>query len=191
MSTADDFLKAADTLAHGDTEGHWRRAESTAYYAAFHCVIEAAVPLIFNDREAQGRARGWFEHSPMSTVAAAFSNAPSRPVDNSDDELLAAYFEKLKRWREQVRKYDLSEPPSIEVQKLAGIFVALQRRRHAADYFAPEGEPQRVLRTGALQKVKDARRFCALVESCVEASDRDFVRLASEMMRASIKAPRR
>lgn len=191
MTTASEFLKAAQTLAHGDTEGHWRRAESTAYYAAFHCVIEAGVRLIFNEAEAQRRARTWFEHSAMSTVAAAFSNAPQRLSPGADDEAMARFYERLAAWRQQVKKYDLQKPPSVDVQRLAGIFVALQRRRHAADYFAPAGEPQSVQRTTALQKVKDARRFCDLVIACESQSDEDFVRLVSEMMRASVKSPRR
>jgi len=190
MTTADEFLKAAETLAHGDTEGHRRRAESTAYYAAFHCVIEAGVLLIFNEPEAQRRARTWFEHSAMKTVAAAFSNAPQRPSDGSNDDVMARFYERLTAWRQQVKKYDLQNPPSADVQKLAGIFVALQRRRHAADYFAPVGEPQSVPRTTALQKVKDARRFCKLVSECESQSDGDFVQLVSEMMRASVKSPR-
>ena len=79
MTLAADLVKAAETLAHGDTEGHWRRSLSTAYYAAFHCLIEYAVPLVFANEEAQRRARTWFEHSDMSTVAAAFSTAPWPP----------------------------------------------------------------------------------------------------------------
>ena len=43
----------------------------------------------------------------------------------------------------------------------------------------------------ALQKVKDARRFCELVTQCESEGDDDFVQLVSEMMRASVKSPRR
>ena len=97
------------------------------------------------------------------------------------------------QWKSQVRKYDLTDPPSEQTQRLAGIFVTLQRRRHAADYFPPPGEPVAVDQTHALQKVKDARRFCQLVQECCSGREPDatFVALVSEMLRASVKGPRR
>lgn len=191
MTTADDFLKAAETLAHGDTEGHWRSAESRAYYAAFHCIIEAAVQLIFNETEVQQRFRSVFEHGAMSTVAASFATAPSRPAANAPTRATIDYQKRVASWREQVKKYDLHDPPGRDVQRLAGIFVALQRRRTAADYFPSESAPLTVSATEARQKVNDARRFCRLVNERVELRDSDFIKLVSEMFRASVRAPRR
>lgn len=130
----------------------------------------------------------------MSTVAAAFSRAPgAEPQEHASADEKIKYFKRLESWRSDVKKYDLVELPTERTRKLAGIFVGLRRRRHAADYFPGVGEPIEVRQTEAHQKVKDARRFCDLVSDCCggSAPDSDFVALVSEMLRASIKAPRR
>ena len=192
MTTATEFLKAAETLAHGDTEGHWRRAVSTAYYCAFHCLVESAVVVIFAHPEAQRRARGWFEHREMSAVAHAFSSAPEPPgAAQPTEEQLISYYKRLETWKAGVKKYELTTAPSAPVRQLAKIFVSLQLRRQAADYFRPEGQPQHVQRTVAHQMVNEARRFCDLVDACTKTADPDYVALVSEMLRASVKDHRR
>ena len=42
-----DFLKLANTLVNGTTEGEWRTAVSRAYYAAFHVARELLIDLSF------------------------------------------------------------------------------------------------------------------------------------------------
>lgn len=192
MTVASDFLKAADTLAHGDTEGHWRRAVSTAYYCAFHCLVESAVRMVFAHPEAQRRARGWFEHREMQAVAHAVSSAPEPLVAaHPTEEQQISYYKRLETWKGTVKKYELTTVPSLEVRQLAKIFVTLQRRRQAADYFPPEGQPQHVLQTEARQMVNEARRFCELVAACEGAYDPYYATLVSEMLRASVKENRR
>jgi uncharacterized protein (UPF0332 family) len=52
MSTADEFLGAAQALLDHSSasSGRRRRAISTAYYAAFHAVVEASTDLLFSSQ---------------------------------------------------------------------------------------------------------------------------------------------
>jgi hypothetical protein len=78
MATADEFLDAAAALVDHPSpgRGHWRRSISTAYYAAFHCVVEAACTSLFASEPASNAAKQWFEHASVAEVAAALASIP-------------------------------------------------------------------------------------------------------------------
>jgi hypothetical protein len=181
MSTADEFLDAAATLIeYGTHAGHWRRAVSTAYYAGFHCLIDAACPIVFVDGTVQSRAKRWFEHSAMGAVARSVGSAPQ------DRSNLAT----VQNWVDTAgRKYGFDAPPSTEVATMCQLFAQLQERRLAADYFDTAGEAEVGEARDALAK---ARQLCALAKGCVAAPDcdRDFALVAAAMLHESVR-PRR
>jgi hypothetical protein len=180
MATADDLLDAAQTLLdNGRHAGHWGRAISTAYYAAFHCIVDAAVPLIFAQPQARDGGRDWFEHRAMRQVASCVASAPARHEA-----------EHVNAWLRDALKYRMTAPPPEHIRTLCRHFVELQGRRHEADYFAGGGASTRIEATDSLRK---ARTVCTTVRRCIAERqvDQDFVHLAMEMLRASVKTPRR
>jgi hypothetical protein len=186
VATAEDFLAAADTLiTHGADSGHWRRAVSTSYYAAFHCLIDAFAPLVFADSLTQDECREWFSHSDMKAVATTIASVPpSIDLAQADERQLRSMAE----WLKNVSAYGFTTRPSSEVVEICRLFKGLQERRHQADYFAGGGRSQA---TEANKALTDARRICFLVSACSSSADPDFHWLGAQMLRASLKPPRR
>jgi uncharacterized protein (UPF0332 family) len=186
MSTADEFLEAAQTLLdHGAHSGHWRRTVSTAYYAAFHCLIDAFAPIVFQDPVTQDECREWFNHGDMKAVATTIASAPPSvrlPAVTESDHRAAA------EWLKNASGYGFTAAPSSEVIEICRLFKGLQERRHQADYFAGGGESKK---READKAVTDAKRICSLVEKCITDNDPDFRRLGAQMLRSSLKPPRR
>lgn len=81
MATADEFLEASQALIDAPSSGlgHWRRSISTSYYAAFHCVVEGAVDVLFKNALLATEARQWFDHKPLSEVSQTLSSMPLGP----------------------------------------------------------------------------------------------------------------
>lgn len=185
MATAEEFLAAADTLIeHGTNTGHWRRAVSTAYYAAFHCVVDAFAPIVFADKVTQDECRAWFSHAEMKAVATTIASVPPAiGIPPAEKELRA-----MADWLKNVSPYGFTDRPSNSVVEICRLFKGLQERRHQADYFASGGASQS---TEANKAVTDARRICELVSRCLNQGDPDFRRLGGQMLRASLKPPRR
>jgi uncharacterized protein (UPF0332 family) len=114
MGIADDLLRQADHLATYEglnpSQASLRRAVSTAYYALFHLLVEAAALRWNGSLEAQtGMERG-FRHGSMNSVSTQFQK---------------------QTWRDWHGTQQLI--PS-EIRKIASAFVDLQDERHAADY---------------------------------------------------------
>jgi len=101
-------------------QANLRRAVSTAYYAAFHCLGSATTELILPARHQELRAiiRRALDHSAMKKAASAFGGGTPP----------ALYLPAL------------NVPPTgratlePELRELAAAFVNLQEQRHTADY---------------------------------------------------------
>jgi len=122
MRNADDLIQQARHLTSLDAAGrpkqaNLRRAVSAAYYALFHFLIdEACRSLLGTTLELQPMRRlmaGAFNHADMKWVSQRFA----QPVLDQ-------------RFQPAV------EDPAVnrDTQKVAGAFVELQEKRHAADY---------------------------------------------------------
>ncbi|MBP3957976.1 hypothetical protein J8F10_22200 [Gemmata sp. G18] len=114
MSAADELLAVAHYLLRQNnkqpTDAAIRRAVSTAYYALFHRLIEAATSsLVLDPRQRPLIARS-FDHGRMRKVCEGMKAPPV---------LVAAL---------------LGAPVPDELKRLAATFVDLQDRRHDADY---------------------------------------------------------
>jgi hypothetical protein len=114
MGIAEDLLTLADRLAKpepGEPEqASFRRSISTAYYALFHLLVQEAVQIWSSSVSAQFALERRFEHRVMKEV--------SRSV--------AGGF--WKGWTAP------AIPVPSELRSVAGAFVDLQNKRHAADY---------------------------------------------------------
>ena len=116
MSLADELLETARYLLRQNnkkpTAGAIRRAVSTAYYALFHRLIEAATAdLVASADQQQALARS-FDHGKMRAICATVTKSPVPPVP-------AAI---------------LGGPVPGELKEVAEAFLELQDRRHDADY---------------------------------------------------------
>ena len=102
MIGAYDLLDVAAELAEGRTSAHWGRAASTAYYAAFHCLVCTSMELCFGHPNDRLRAKAWMGHAPMSSVALAFAESPD--LDTAEIGYTT------EDWRRKVRQYRLESP---------------------------------------------------------------------------------
>jgi hypothetical protein len=179
MSTADEFLEAAQALLDHSSasSGHWRRAISTAYYAAFHAVVEASTDLLFSSQAGKTAAREWFEHSGIAYVAEALRHAPTDSAKQAN-------------WvRDHGKLSGLDHLPGIDHRRFGERLRDLYTKRTQADYFAlqalglSEGD--------AYNAVADARAVCAQVQMWHQNGDPDFELIALWMLRKSLKRPQR
>jgi uncharacterized protein (UPF0332 family) len=177
MATADGFLEVARTLVgHADKPEHLRRAISSAYYAAFHAIVDAAAPIIFADPGTQLQARSWFNHGDMLKVTNAIGSAPPAP-------------ERLEAWLASGgRKYGFTKKPDRRIGELCGQFSQLLEARTKADYFhtSTPGLHEVHSAIGKAQSLIETVAACANSSPC----DEDFVLLVTAMLHASIN-PRR
>ncbi len=149
MSAADDFLDTAKTLHRvGSHEGDWRRVISTAYYAAFHCIIENGSPLIFANQSAVEEGRRWFSHNGMYSVATTIG---SKPNEQRGDAWL--------KWKKQCGAIGITELPGATVFSICRNFAHLKRSREKADYFPPVAE-SKFARSEAGRAVDLAQSIC-------------------------------
>ena len=122
MSLHDDLLATARRLMAGTapppTDADSRRAISTAHYALFHRLIEAAVAHFLPSHSADSRAvlARAFEHRTVKSVCARVIDANRKPGSVPLME----------------RALGLSVPP--ELVRVAQAFTMLYQRRQEADY---------------------------------------------------------
>jgi hypothetical protein len=173
VSTAEDFLDAAQTLLdHGSHSGHWRRSVSTSYYALFHALTSAAAVVVFNDALTQQAALRWFDHAAIRRVSKAIGDAPADETDS-----------KLVRWvNETGGKFGFSTCPDRRLKTIGQSFVVLYKQREQADYYRP-GEID-FSEDSADAVLSSARQCCQLVADI--AGLPDFHRMASGMLRESV-----
>ena len=112
-SLAKGLLEAARHLVVLDTEAANRRAISTAYYGAFHQLLDTACERIFVPRLPAQLARRNFEHRQIKTAAKNF--AEEGPTNEQ-------------------RKYGLSHGPSEELRGFCTQIDNLGDARERADY---------------------------------------------------------
>ena len=114
MGIAGDLLRQAEHLAAYEgpnpSQASLRRSVSTAYYALFHLLVEAAALRWDGSPEAQtGMERG-FQHRVMSNMSIQFQKHT---------------------WRDWHGNH---QPVPSAIREIADAFVDLQQDRHKADY---------------------------------------------------------
>lgn len=120
MSLHADLLAQALALALLERgrpkQASLRRAVSCAYYALFHLLASEGAALIGSKlgKEARIKLRRAFVHADMKAVCATYGGVQSR---------FPPHLAPL-----------LTFPLDTELQALAKLFLALQERRHLADY---------------------------------------------------------
>lgn len=111
MSLSDELLEAAKYLlrqnSNKPSDAAIRRSISTAYYALFHLLIEAATSHLVTEVTQQAVLARTFDHSKMKQVCKSVK----------DDKLPF-----------------LGSAVPDELKQLATTFVELQEQRHDADY---------------------------------------------------------
>jgi len=114
MGIAEDLLRQADHLAtyegSNPSQASLRRAVSTAYYALFHLLVEAAALRWSGSPEAQTGVERGFQHGVMKSISIQFQKQTWHDWHGNQQPI----------------------PPAI--RKVASAFVDLQDERHAADY---------------------------------------------------------
>ncbi len=122
--TSAELLDVAELLVAQDSAsrprpGHVRRAISSAYYALFHELVDAAVSRAVGSDPARQAERDvvsrWYRHGDLRTVAGwVVARAEGRKIPDPVVLLLGS--------------------PSPELVALADAFVALHEARNDADY---------------------------------------------------------
>lgn len=142
MSLAHDLLEQAQQLALHDRrrpkQANLRRAISTAYYAVFHLLVEAAAHRMARDVQSRRVIQRSFEHKAMKEFALELAPAPQKGNSAPGPS-------------RKVRGYFETVP--AELWTVAEGFWRLQHQRHLADY-DPDFSPDRAT---ALEAVADAR----------------------------------
>jgi len=114
MGIAEDLLRQADHLATYEglnpSQASLRRAVSTAYYALFHLLVEAAAVRWSGSPEAQTGMQRGFQHGAMKSVSQQFVN---------------------QSWRDW---HGIQQSVPVAIREIASAFIDLQDERHAADY---------------------------------------------------------
>jgi hypothetical protein len=175
MSTSEDFLAAARTLARADSAGlgHFRRAISTAYYAAFHATVEACAGVLFASVLAVEESRAWFEHGKLADVARALGTAPGDSRQFNSD----------------LRAMGLASGPSAELRQFGQLLRWLYDQRQLADYF---GQPALALgRVDAERAIVNAELVCSQLSLWTATGDEEFERMALAMLSKSVGAKKR
>lgn len=144
-SLADGLLETARYLTTLGSDAAFRRAISTAYYAAFHKILDTACDRIFLPGLPGRLARRNFEHRQIKTAAKNFSE----PGPTNEQ-----------------RKYGLSQAPSDELRAFCTHVDDLGDARERADY-DPSVSHQL---SQALQMVSLAE---AVVEFCEQPHDEE------------------
>lgn len=111
MAFHDDLLAQALQLVHSTppTQASLRRAVSSAYYAVFHLLIDAAVANWSNPAARASLARA-FDHGTMKSASMRVSNSNLFPFADEDPSVVS------------------------DLRLIADTFVQLQNHRHFADY---------------------------------------------------------
>jgi uncharacterized protein (UPF0332 family) len=114
MGLAEDLLQQADHLVTYEglnpSQANLRRAVSTAYYALFHLLVEAAALRWSGSPEARTGVERGFQHGAMKSISIQF---------------------RKQTWRDW---HGNQQPVPSAIQKIASAFVDLQEERHMADY---------------------------------------------------------
>jgi uncharacterized protein (UPF0332 family) len=115
MGIAEDLLRQADHLAAYEglhpSQASLRRPVSTAYYALFHLLVEAAALRWSGSPEGQTGVERGFRHGSMNSVSTQFQRQTWRDWHGTQQAIPSA------------------------IRRIASAFVYLQQEeRHTADY---------------------------------------------------------
>jgi uncharacterized protein (UPF0332 family) len=116
VSLPDELLDTARHLLRRNnnkpTDADTRRSISTAYYALFHRLIEAATARLVDGAGAQAAVGRSFDHGRMKAICLGINQSPlSKPLAPI-----------------------LVGPLPDELKRVTKTFVDLQQKRHEADY---------------------------------------------------------
>ncbi len=179
MATADDFLEAAQTLVDHPTQGsgHFRRAISTAYFAAFHTLVESATDVFFASPGAKVAAREWFEHGRIASVAQVIRDVPTDPSKQAN-------------WiKDNGSSIGFDHVVSAAHRLCCERLRALYTKRQQADYFNPKALG--LTSVDARSAIDAARAVCDQVREWQNSGDPDFELMALAMLRRSVNAKNR
>jgi hypothetical protein len=144
MSLAESYLSLTRELLLLRSDAGLRRTVSTAYYALFHLLVEAAAERIATSAGLEARLlMRRFQHQTMNEVCGALKTQ--------------------KKWPEGI----LTAAPSKEILELAEIFVRLQEERERADYERGFSFPHRTVQ----QHVEDLTRAFSLWDSTKQTAE--------------------
>lgn len=122
MALAHDLLSQARQLAYREPkrpkQASLRRSVSTAYYALFHLLVDAAAREVVSGNGTEtlrGRVARACDHSKMKKLCHAIANWDPNQPPQSLAELMG-------------------HSPSDALRQVARAFVDLQQARHEADY---------------------------------------------------------
>lgn len=122
MTLATDLLLQSRLLAHHEPkrprQASLRRAVSSAYYALFHALVDAASRELVTGCSGltiRQRVTRVFGHSEMKKFCQSLANWDHNQPPRHLKELL-------------------THPPSADLQAVTSAFVELQQARHEADY---------------------------------------------------------
>jgi hypothetical protein len=128
MTLYEELLDTARYLVRRNsnkpTDADMRRSVSTAYYALFHRLTDAAVSRLVHDSERQAVLARAFEHARMRTVCqriVEFHRQQQRRPP-TQPSIVAPLFSFL------------GTPIPPELIRIASVFESLQLLRHDADY---------------------------------------------------------
>jgi uncharacterized protein (UPF0332 family) len=119
LDLAEELLRIDSTRPRNSS---LRRAVSTAYYALFHLLVQAAAQVQAGglaspvQRDLVAMLTRWFTHKQMAETCACFSGP------------------KLAGKAGKVLQASVDATPSSELREVARAFVDLQQERHDADY---------------------------------------------------------
>lgn len=144
-----DLISSARLLVAGNSkpsQANLRRATSSAYYALFHCLARTGADLLVGGQNAAKSKHTWKQ------VYRALEHGAAKTA--CADKLVQQF------------------PKSIE--DFANSFVAMQSKRHAADYdptvkliksevVQDIASAERTIRAFGVEGAKDRRAFCAFV----------------------------
>ncbi len=158
-----DLIEQADTLARLGGQGaprqaNLRRAVSSAYYAVFHYLVDAACRAILGTQHAQQAYRyalsRAFVHATMKAACSSFAGT----------QLPEAVAKPLPK--DATGRYSIAP----EIQQIAALFKELQQKRYLADYDLSERFKRSEVLTLIEQVAQQIENFGGLPAS----NDRQF-----------------
>jgi uncharacterized protein (UPF0332 family) len=144
MALADELLSVADALRRGATEGEWRRSASSAYYSAFHRIVDDSVSLVLSSVVPSAFYVRSIQHKEMMSCAKAFETPNNLAASygfagavSPELQLVAANIQKLRGWRIDA---DYDSIKGFGQQQANDAFVAAEKLHQAAQSLRVEGD---------------------------------------------------
>ncbi len=106
MPLAEELFQVAASLRTGTTEGEWRRSASSAYYSAFHRLVDDSLSLVLSQSVPSAFYVRSIQHKEMMVCAKAFATPNNLAASygyqghvSPDLTLIASNIQLLRGWR--------------------------------------------------------------------------------------------